>query len=147
MRPPKAQCKFCFRFRKLGCGAHSGPILVQKGMTQRKTISEGHVSHSAQPSPRAVEKVQLTYSFGALSHHIAAARTPIGHVHNVDNLTRAQPKHKNMINWDRASTLCATRNFQKWACKNFNECKCIREKERSRDKEKYTLHVGGNARS
>ena len=41
----------------------------------------------------AVEKVQLTCSFGALSHHIAAARTPIGHVHNVDNLTRDKEKH------------------------------------------------------
>ena len=111
-------------------------------MTQRKTISEGYVSHSAQPSPRAVEKVQLTCSFGALSHHIAAPRTPIGHVHNVDNLTRAQPKHKNMINWDRASTLCATRNFQEWVCKNFNECRCIRQKERSRDKEKTYIACG-----
>ena len=72
--------------------------------------AEGHVSPSAQPSPRPVEKVQLTCSFGALSHHIAAARTPFGHVHNVDNLTRAQPKLlKNEELGPCLNTLCNTK--------------------------------------
>ena len=42
----------------------SGPILVQEGVTQSKTISEGHVSHSVQPSRRAVRCVVAPHCCG-----------------------------------------------------------------------------------